>query len=155
MTEQWITEQLHPYYRKSLHVLETLVDEQTDFQHLQIVETEYFGGTGAQASTAFIDGREVVAPQSARAAGPINQALRRIGVTRTDADDEFDTIGLGERRSMMDYEPEGPVRLRGALPSALPSAPPQQAAQNFVPMWVVMLVIAAAVGVGIMASVMR
>ena len=52
---------------------------------------------------------------------------------------------------MMDYEPEGPVRLRGALPSA----PPQQAAQNFVPMWVVMLVIAAAVGVGIMASVMR
>jgi hypothetical protein len=122
---------------------------------LAYVETEYFGGTGTQASTAFIDGREVVAPQSARAAGPINQALRRIGVTRTDADDEFDTIGLGERRSMMDYEPEGPVRLRGALPSALPSAPPQQAAQNFVPMWVVMLVIAAAVGVGIMASVMR
>jgi len=122
---------------------------------LAYVETEYFGGTGAQASTAFIDGREVVAPQSARAAGPINQALRRIGVTRTDADDEFDTIGLGERRSMMDYEPEGPVRLRGAPPSALPSAPPQQAAQNFVPMWVVMLVIAAAVGVGIMASVMR
>jgi len=45
VTEQWITEELHPYYRKSLHVLDVLVDEQTDFQHLQVVETEYFGKT--------------------------------------------------------------------------------------------------------------
>ncbi len=43
MTEQWIVEQLHPYYRKSLKVLEYLVDEQTDFQHLQIARTEFFG----------------------------------------------------------------------------------------------------------------
>ena len=43
MTEQWITEQLHPYYRKSLRVLNTLVDEQTEFQHIQILETEFFG----------------------------------------------------------------------------------------------------------------
>lgn len=43
MTEQWITEQLHPYYRKSLHVLKVLVDEQTEYQHIQIVETEFFG----------------------------------------------------------------------------------------------------------------
>ena len=117
---------------------------------LAYVETEYFGGTGAQASTAFIDGREVVAPQTAKGAGPINQALRRIGVSRTDSDDEFDTIGLGERRTMTDYEPEGPVRLRGEAPSA----PPEQPAQKFIPMWVVMLVLAAAVGVAIMVSVM-
>lgn len=45
MTEQWITEQLHPYYRKSLRVLEMLVDEQTEFQHLQVAETEFFGKT--------------------------------------------------------------------------------------------------------------
>ncbi len=45
MTEQWITEQLHPYYRKSLRVLDMLVDEQTDFQHLQVAETEFFGKT--------------------------------------------------------------------------------------------------------------
>lgn len=118
---------------------------------LAYVETEYFGGTGAQAATAFIDGREVVAPQSAKGAGPINQALRRIGVTRTDAKDEFDSIGLGERRSMTDYEPEGPVRLRPVAPLVLP----EQDAQKFVPMWVVMLVIASAVGLGIMVSVMR
>ena len=45
MTEQWITEELHPYYRKSLRCLKMLVDEQTDFQHIQIAETEYFGKT--------------------------------------------------------------------------------------------------------------
>jgi spermidine synthase len=43
VTEQWITEQLHPYYRKSLHCLKMLVDEQTEFQHIQIAETEFFG----------------------------------------------------------------------------------------------------------------
>lgn len=118
---------------------------------LAYVETEYFGGTGAQSVTAFIDGHEVVAPQSARGSGPINQALRRTGVTRTDADDEFDTIGLGERRTMTDYEPEGPVR----LPGETKPAPPAKAEQAFVPMWLVMLVIAAAVGVGVMLAVVR
>jgi spermidine synthase len=45
VTEQWITEELHPYYRKSLHCLKMLVDEQTEFQHIQIAETEFFGKT--------------------------------------------------------------------------------------------------------------
>lgn len=115
---------------------------------LAYVETEYFGGTGGQSATAFIDGREVVSPQSAKAAGPINQALRRIGVTRTDAKDEFDTIGLGERRTMTDYEAEGPVRLRA-------EAAPAEPTHAFVPMWVVMLVIAAAVSVAIMVSMLK
>ncbi len=44
-TDRWFTEELHPYYRKSLHVLETLVDEQTPFQHIQLLRTEYFGKT--------------------------------------------------------------------------------------------------------------
>ena len=52
---------------------------------------------------------------------------------------------------MTDYEPEGPVRLRGETVLARP----EQAAQRFIPMWVVMLVIAAAVGVAIMVSVAR
>ena len=90
-----------------------------------------------------------MAPQTARGgAGPINQALRRIGVARAEAD-EFDTIGLGERRSMQDYEPEGPVRLR----STAAAAPQAEAAG--LPMWLVMIVIAAAVGVGIMVAVAR
>ncbi len=45
MTESWIHEQLHPYYRKSLRCLKMLVDEQTEFQHIQIAETEFFGKT--------------------------------------------------------------------------------------------------------------
>jgi len=117
---------------------------------LAYIETEYFGGTGGQSATAFVDGQQVMAPQTARGgAGPINQALRRIGVQRTDLD-EFDTIGLGERRSMDDYTPEGPVRLRGKA-----AAPPADAGKAGLPMWLVMIVIAGAVGLGIMVAVAR
>lgn len=39
----WFTEELHPYYRKSLRVKQILADEQTQYQRIQIVETEFFG----------------------------------------------------------------------------------------------------------------
>jgi spermidine synthase len=39
----WFTEELHPYYRKSLRVRRVLADEQTQYQRLQVVETEFFG----------------------------------------------------------------------------------------------------------------
>jgi spermidine synthase len=39
----WFTEELHPYYRKGIRIKQILADEQTQFQHLQIVETEFFG----------------------------------------------------------------------------------------------------------------
>jgi spermidine synthase len=39
----WFTEELHPHYRKGLHVKRVLADEQTQYQHIQIVETEFFG----------------------------------------------------------------------------------------------------------------
>jgi len=45
MTEQWLTEQLHPFYRKALRVEAILVDEQTEYQHLQLAQTEFFGKT--------------------------------------------------------------------------------------------------------------
>ena len=116
------------------------------------VETEYFGGTGTQTAMAFVEGLEVVAPQTARSAGPINQALRRIGVARTLAEDEFDTIGLGERRSMTDYEPEGPVRLRG---QAAPAAAVTRAAgdKGYVPLWKIGLFILAFVAVGVFVAI--
>ena len=69
-------------------------------------------------------------------------------MTRTAADDEFDTIGLGERRTMTEYEPEGPVRLRT---EAAPAKQPQAG----LPMWVVMLVMAATVAIGVMVAVVR
>ena len=39
----WFTEELHPYYRKGIRIKNILADEETQFQHLQIVETEFFG----------------------------------------------------------------------------------------------------------------
>lgn len=39
----WFTEELHPYYRKGIRVKRILADEQTQYQHLQVVETEFFG----------------------------------------------------------------------------------------------------------------
>ena len=39
----WFTEELHPYYRKGIRIKKVLADEQTPYQHLQFVETEFFG----------------------------------------------------------------------------------------------------------------
>ncbi len=39
----WFTEELHPYYRKGLRVKRILADEQTQYQRVQFVETEFFG----------------------------------------------------------------------------------------------------------------
>jgi hypothetical protein len=118
---------------------------------LAYVETEYFGGTGGQAAMAYVDGRQAMSPQSSRGGGgPINQALRLVGVTRTAADDEFDTIGLGERRTMTDYEPEGPVRLRTSEKEE--PAPPTDSGKAFVPVWQVVMVIVAVIAVGLFIS---
>ena len=37
------TEELHPYYRKGIRIKRILADERTQYQHLQVVETEFFG----------------------------------------------------------------------------------------------------------------
>jgi spermidine synthase len=39
----WFTEELHPHYRKGLRVKRVLADEMTEFQRLQVVESEFFG----------------------------------------------------------------------------------------------------------------
>ncbi|MBI2759566.1 MAG: polyamine aminopropyltransferase [Chloroflexi bacterium] len=39
----WFTEELHSYYRKGLRVKRVLADEQTQYQRIQVVETEFFG----------------------------------------------------------------------------------------------------------------
>ena len=121
---------------------------------LAYIETEYFGGTGGQSAMAFVDDQEVMAPQRSRGGGgPINQALRAIGVKRDGDTDEFDVVGLGERRSMTDYEPEGPMRLRGGAPSVSEAKP--TARDGYFPMWLVILVMAAAIGGGVMLAVVK
>jgi len=39
----WFTEELHPYYRKGIRIKRILADEKTQYQHIQVVETEFFG----------------------------------------------------------------------------------------------------------------
>jgi len=116
---------------------------------LAYVETEYFGGTGGQSAMAFVDGAAKMEPARAEWAGPINQALRRIGVVPEAEKDAFDTIGLGERRRMEDYEREGIVRLR--VPHAEPPKP-TEVEKAFVPLWKVVLVIIAMIAVGVFVA---
>ena len=113
---------------------------------LAYVETDYFGGAGAQSAEAYVDGEEAVEARRSRGAGgPINSALRAIGVIKAESMDEFDTIGLSERRSMSDYEPEGPVRLRS--PVAAPE-PDDRRAPKHLPAWAIILVIVCCIALG-------
>lgn len=61
------------------------------------IETEYFGGSGGQASVVFSPG---AAPVRFTEGAPINSALRSIGVKARPGADEFDTLGLGRFRRL-------------------------------------------------------
>jgi hypothetical protein len=62
------------------------------------VETDYFGGMGSQAAAVWEAGRVVLGPHQGQV-GPINDALRFLGVARTQALDEFAAAGLDRYRS--------------------------------------------------------
>lgn len=66
---------------------------------LVYLETEYFGGVGTQAAVAYRHGDVLVAPRASESTGPINDALRAIGVRVVPpAIDEFDSVGLQHHR---------------------------------------------------------
>ncbi len=71
------------------------------------VEAEYFGGTGQQRAAVWEAGALAFGPlHCAEGEGfppegsPISQALRRLGVSRGDHFDEFDSAGLSRHRTM-------------------------------------------------------
>lgn len=66
------------------------------------VETDYFGGSGRQAATVWEFGSVRMPPTEAKR-GPINAALRVMGVRARFMRDEFETVGLGTRRSNDDW----------------------------------------------------
>ena len=81
------------------------------------VETEYHGGTGAQAAISWINSsvdfpatlsttkwNSLLRRHSVTNGSPINEALQRIGVERVDGLDEFDSIGLGEHRTFYKHD---------------------------------------------------
>jgi spermidine synthase len=43
VVETWVTDCLHNFYRISLQYQEILLDEQTGYQHIQVVNTDFFG----------------------------------------------------------------------------------------------------------------
>jgi hypothetical protein len=66
------------------------------------VETDYFGGAGDQAAIAWKDGRIAFWPERA-SIGTVSDALRRIGVVKGDARDEFEAVGLDLHRGNADW----------------------------------------------------
>lgn len=73
-----------------------------------IIETDYFGGTGSQAAAVYRGDVEIMPPESTaigpvdRSIGPINKALRQLGVIASGGRDEFETVGLACYRDFAD-----------------------------------------------------
>jgi hypothetical protein len=74
------------------------------------VGAEYFGGTGTQRAVVWAGGVLVLGPlQNAddepfpAEGSPISQALRRLGVQRGEAFDEFAAAGLQQHRRSLDW----------------------------------------------------
>lgn len=69
------------------------------------VETDYFGGLGNQNAEVFINGEKVLDQNDEfdHSLRPINSALKMLGVKRKEGMDEFDTVGLGKRRTNDDF----------------------------------------------------
>lgn len=65
------------------------------------ITTDYFGGFGEQTAKLFINNKRVY---DGYESSPINDVLKKMGVTRKAGMDEFDTIGLGKYRSNSDFE---------------------------------------------------
>lgn len=68
---------------------------------LALISTDYFGGVGEQ-SAIFWDGTKIDFNET-EIHGPINDALKKLGVIKKESCDEFDTVGLGLHRSQDDF----------------------------------------------------
>ncbi|MEM1185868.1 MAG: hypothetical protein AAGI53_12815 [Planctomycetota bacterium] len=106
---------LHRFFEsRPDHQLEALCAEVSSTGDVALISTDYFGGVGEQLAAVWSGGRVVFAERSAgdgpvrwkRSRGPINRALRILGVKRSWGRDEFDAVGLGEHRDLEDFDPE-------------------------------------------------
>jgi len=69
------------------------------------IETDYFGGSGNQSAKLFVNNKKVYDKSDEQdwSVKPINDVLKEMGVQRISGQDEFDTIGLGNYRTNMDF----------------------------------------------------
>lgn len=82
---------------------ETVIDllERYSFRtKLAYIETDYFGGVGAQGGVLYENGREVCPPRVGE--GVINELLKELGAWHRPGSDEFDSLGLGKYRHVPD-----------------------------------------------------
>lgn len=80
---------------------EDLLRDLSRFGPLAYIETDYFGGVGGQGAVAY-SGREVLFEPQWSQSGPVNRALKAIGVKRGLLRDEFSVLGLDKYRSTDD-----------------------------------------------------
>ncbi len=76
--------------------LAKLCEDLSQNRTIAYIEAEIFGGSGTQACVIFSSGVQVGQPIVADDA--INQALRSLGVSKGNAIDEFEAVGLGLHR---------------------------------------------------------
>ncbi|CAL9373163.1 hypothetical protein [Streptomyces sp. enrichment culture] len=81
---------------------------------LAYVEAEHFGGVGEERAVVWAGGGLALGPLDApvkrwfsRPAGPVSQALRRLGARRRRGGDEFDAVGLDRHRWTDDWAASG------------------------------------------------
>ena len=69
------------------------------------ISTDYFGGAGHQEAKLFVNNKKVYDKSDEQdwSVKPINDVLKEMGVQRISGQDEFDTIGLGNYRTNMDF----------------------------------------------------
>lgn len=107
---------LYPRHSVFTHLPEALVAPLAELSRggrLAYVEAEYHGGEGEQRSLVWADGEPREPEESSRA---VNSALIRLGVERSEDADAFDTLGLGQHRSVEDW--------LESIPSPAPEPPP-------------------------------
>lgn len=83
------------YFTFEIH---DMMQQYSLYDMLAYIETDYSGGFGTQAGVLFSDGKMVIAPTKEK--GIIDKILRQMGVCRETEKDEFDSLGLGNYRSM-------------------------------------------------------
>jgi hypothetical protein len=81
--------------------LETIILPLSNEYPIAYIQTEYFGGVGEQGAIAWHMEKIVYPPSIVWGIGPINMALKKLGVNQKDGLDEFDTLGLGKFRNIM------------------------------------------------------
>jgi hypothetical protein len=82
--------------------LERVLESESLQGPVAYIETEYFGGKGTQSAAVWRDGRLLMPPAKAPL-GPINRALRYLGIRFVWSRDAFQIVGLGRHGSNEDW----------------------------------------------------